>query len=69
MGEIVQFEIGCRHCEHLSKIDNNTWVCMQRVHMDDSDVVPIKNGKKTDDWGICDGEAYVRTFNAHLHSN
>ena len=69
MGEIVQFERGCRGCENLSQIEKGTYVCLKRVHIDDSDVVPIKHGKKTDDWGICEGEEYERTFDTHLHSN
>ena len=69
MGEIIKFETGCRHCENLSQIGKGTYVCLVRVHMDDSDVIPIKNNQKTNDWNICDGEAYVRTLNRHLHAD
>ena len=69
MGEIVKFEIGCKKCENLSQIGKSTYVCMKRVHMDDSDVIPIKNGKRTDDWYICEGQNYVRTLNSHLHAD
>lgn len=69
MGEIVKFEVGCRHCENLSQIGKGTYVCMKRVHMDDSDVIPIKDGKQTDDWYVCEGKNYVRTFNTHLHAD
>ena len=69
MGELLQFERGCRHCENLSQIGKGTYVCLKRVHMDDSDVIPIKDGHKTSDWFVCDGEAYVRTMNKHLHAD
>ena len=69
MGEIVKFEIGCKYCENLSQIGKGTYVCLKRVHMDDSDVIPIKDGKRTDDWGVCEGKNYVRTFNTHLHAD
>lgn len=69
MGEIVKFEKGCKRCENLSQIGKGTYVCLKRVHMDDSDVIPIKDNKKTDDWYICDGESYIRTMNKHLHAD
>lgn len=69
MGEIVKFELGCKRCENLSQIGKGTYVCLKRVHMDDSDVIPIRDGKKTDDWYICDGQNYVRTMNKYLHAD
>lgn len=69
MGEVIRFELGCKRCEHLSQIGKNTYVCMKRAHMDDSDVVPIRDGVKTSDWYICEGENYVRTMNKHLHAD
>lgn len=69
MGEILQFERGCRRCENLAQIGKGTYVCLKRVHMDDSDVIPIKDGQKTSDWFVCDGESYVRTMNKHLHAD
>ena len=63
------FERGCKRCEHLSQIGKGTYVCMKMVHMDDSDVIPIKDGERTDDWNICDGKNYTRTFNSHLHAD
>lgn len=58
MGELLQFERGCRHCKNLVQLDKNTYTCIERLHMDDSPVVPILNGKHTDDWNICNGEDY-----------
>ena len=69
MGEVIRFELGCKRCEHLSQIGKNTYVCMKRVHTDDSDVIPIRDGVKTCDWYICEGENYVRTMNKHLHAD
>lgn len=71
MGEIVQFADcrGCRKCENLAQIGKGTYICLVRVHMDDSDVMPIRDGERTEDWYICDGEAYVRTFNTHSNAN
>ena len=66
MGELVIFERGCRRCEYLTQIGKNTYKCAKRVHMDDSDVVPIRDGEHTEDWNICDGECYVRAFDSHL---
>lgn len=60
MGEIVKFEIGCRHCEHLTQIGKRTFCCNTRIHMDDSPVIPIKDNMKTLDWDICDGKYYER---------
>ena len=63
MGEIVKFEIGCTHCENLAQTGKNTYVCLKRMHKDGSDVLPIKDGKKTKDWAVCKGKNYVRTLN------
>lgn len=69
MGEIVKFELGCKRCENLAQIGKGTYVCLKRVHMDDSDVIPIRDGKRTNDWYICNGENFVRTVNTHLHAD
>ena len=58
MGQIVKFEKGCRRCEHLVQLDKNTWICEERVHIDDSSIMPILNGKHTADWNACEGEDY-----------
>ncbi len=60
MGKIVQFEIGCRGCACLEKIGKRTYECSTRIHIDDSPVIPVRDGVKTADWNICDGEYYVR---------
>lgn len=65
MGELVIFERGCRGCEHLVQIGHNTYRCETRVHMDDSDVIPVKDGKHTRDWDICSGEFYVRSTKSY----
>ena len=62
MGEIVRFEIGCRGCSHLIQIGKKTFLCEQKVHMDDSEVIPIRDGKRTDDWNICNGDSYTRVL-------
>lgn len=66
MGEIVEFEVGCRLCEHLIQIGKNSYICEERAHMDDSEVVPIRDGKKTEDWNICGGEDYRRIQKVRL---
>ena len=58
---LVQFEVGCRRCTHLERIGKNTYICSERAHMDDSPVIPIKDGYKTDDWNICNSEYYNRS--------
>lgn len=56
---IVQFERGCRRCEHLVHVAKDTWMCESRLHMDDSTVFPIVEGKKNEeDWDACKGEDY-----------
>lgn len=60
MGEIVAFERGCRGCENLVQIGKCTYKCARRVHMDDSEVIPVRDGKHTKDWNICDGEYYKK---------
>ena len=60
MNNIVKFDTGCRKCIHLVRIGKNSFLCGIRVHLDDSDVVPIRNGQKTEDWNICNGEHYKK---------
>lgn len=60
MGELLTFEIGCRHCANLLQIGKNTYICSERAHMDDTDVIPIRDGQRTDDWNICNGDSYIR---------
>lgn len=60
MSQIIAFEIGCRHCACLEKIGKDSYECCSRVHMDDSPVIPIFEGKKTTDWNICEGIDYTR---------
>lgn len=57
---ILAFEIGCRRCACLERIGTNTFECGSRVHMDDSPVIPVFEGKKTSDWNICEGMDYIR---------
>lgn len=57
---LLNFEIGCRRCSNLVLTGRNTYICSERAHLDDSPVVPIKNGHKTEDWNICAGEYYNR---------
>ncbi|MCR4757768.1 MAG: hypothetical protein K5792_08215 [Butyrivibrio sp.] len=56
--QILLFEIGCRKCSNLVALGNHSYMCIERVHMDDSSVIPIRNGKKTVDWNICGGDDY-----------
>ena len=58
MADIIQFEIGCRNCIHLVQTGHKTYTCDDRIHLDDSSVIPIEKGIHTDDWGICEGESY-----------
>ncbi|WP_027217708.1 hypothetical protein [Butyrivibrio fibrisolvens] len=60
MGKIITFEIGCRGCVYLERIGKRTFECSTRTHLDDSPVIPIKDGLKTDDWNICNGEFYEK---------
>lgn len=66
MGEVVQFERGCYRCENLVRVGKNTYMCNERVHMDDSPVLPIEDGKKSFvDWNVCGGEFYKRATNRY----
>jgi hypothetical protein len=65
MGELMIFEKGCHHCANLVRSGKNTYMCMERVHMDDSSVIPILDGKHTDDWNICNGESYKYMSNKY----
>ncbi len=58
--KVVTFAVGCRRCAHLDRIGKNTYVCAKRVHMDDTAIIPIKDGVKTSDWGICAGKSYQK---------
>lgn len=60
---LLHFEVGCRRCLNLQKVGKNTYICSERVHLDDSPVIPIKDGHKTEDWNICNGEYYNRDNN------
>lgn len=60
MNNIIQFDIGCLRCIHLTKIAKSTYICDERVHMDGSDVIPIRDGKRTEDWNTCNHEDYIR---------
>lgn len=62
MGEIIKFDVGCRFCEHLVQTGKGTYCCAERVHLDDTEIMPIVNNKKTRDWGACKGEDYVRAL-------
>lgn len=53
---IAVFEIGCHKCANLMRVGKKDFICTDRVHMDDTPVIPIKDGVKTDDWNICDGK-------------
>ena len=59
MCKIVTFEVGCRGCRGFIKTDKNSYVCSKRAHMDDSPIIPLKDGKKTADWYICKGRYYT----------
>lgn len=55
---IIRFETGCRKCSGLIPIGKGTYMCGKRAHLDDSSIIPIKDGKKTEDWNLCNGEYY-----------
>lgn len=63
MGEILNFDVGCRRCSNLVQVDKNTYTCIARLHIDDSPVNPIVDGKHTEDWCVCEGEDYKRMSN------
>lgn len=69
MGEIVKFEIGCRNCEHLIRVGKDTWMCNENLHKDKTDILPIKDGKHTSDWGICKGADYKRALSVKRRSS
>ena len=69
MGELLEFCVGCRRCENLVQIDKNSYMCLSRVHMDDSSVMPIIDGKHTDDWNICEGSDYKRLSSVHSRTS
>ena len=65
MGEVIKFDVGCRCCANLMRVGKNTYCCQERAHMDDSSVLPIVDGKHTDDWNACNGEDYKRLSTSH----
>ena len=69
MGELVKFEVGCRHCANLVRVGKNTYSCSERVHMDDTAILPIVEGKHTDDWNACNGEDYKRLSASHSRTS
>lgn len=69
MGKIIKFEIGCRNCEHLIQIGKGTWMCNENLHEDQTDVLPIEDGEKTSDWGICEGADYRRALKTNRRSS
>ena len=63
MGDIVLFttrKLGCKGCVHLIRCGKTDWMCEDRTYLDDTTVFPVLDGKRTDGWGICDGESYER---------
>ena len=63
MGEIIRFEDydrGCKNCVHLFKIGKGRYMCNEVVYSDDTSVIPVEDGKRTDDWGACNGDSYVK---------
>ena len=58
---LLQFEVGCRRCDYLERFGKNSYICSIKAHLDDSPVIPIKDGVKTEDWNICNGEYYNRS--------
>lgn len=62
MGDLIEFEIGCRHCEHLQQVAKGKYRCSYMVHTDDSEVLPIVDNRHTYDWNVCNGEYYQRAL-------
>lgn len=52
----------CRGCRNLTEVDEGTYICSERVHNNDSPIVPVVRGERTSDWGICGGEYYVTGY-------
>ncbi len=69
MGEVLEFCRGCSRCANLARVGKNTYCCTERLHMDDSAIMPIVDGKRTDDWGACDGEDYKRLAKSQSKSS
>lgn len=65
MGEVLAFEKGCHRCANLVRSGQNTYMCLERVHMDDSSVMPVVDGKHTEDWNICRGDDYKYLSNKY----
>ncbi len=61
MSKTIVFEIGCRGCDGLVKIAKTSYVCNKRMHLDDTPVIPFKDGQKTRDWYICKGKYYTKS--------
>ena len=61
MSDIIKFNVGCRNCKHLQPIGNGNYTCSELNYEDGSSIYPIRNGKRTDDWGACGGEDRVST--------
>jgi len=63
MSEIVQFSDyckGCKSCANLRRVNKSTYVCTEMEWDNGESVYPIKDGKKTEGFNICNGEEYVR---------
>ena len=58
MGEIIQFERGCRGCVNLIQLEKGTFYCTECDWEDGDKVFPVRNGRKTSDWNACEGESY-----------
>lgn len=48
----------CVHCEFCGDKRTDLWTCDCRVKSDDSEIFPIENGKRTEDYNFCNGEYY-----------
>ena len=56
MDNIIEFNIGCRRCNHLQNIGNGTFMCNMVDYADGTSIYPIEDGERTEDWGACNGK-------------
>ena len=60
--DVVEFDFGCAGCVHMIEVDEGTYICAERVHMNDTPIVPIVQNERTSDWGCCGGIDYERQY-------
>ena len=67
--DILEFSPGCKDCIHLVQVDEGTYICAERVHVNDTPIVPVVQDERTGDWGCCGGIDYERQYRKASNQN